>query len=382
MQHLFKQNPTKRGRKIAAVMIFAGALSTALSNVASATVVGELVLVGGQCPAGFIPLDGRTLSQDEYPELAAVLGGRDVIDLPTISPRVSVSQEQGGRSTTRKLNFVVKPIKTRDQAVIDNDIDGPVICEKCNDPKPINGNNPDRGNTGTGGTSGANDLGSLQPQYCIATGGDTPQLVEVGLKYEPGDATQGVPASLEFARVNVSGYAKVPLSFQNGDINLAELAEVNPGIGRPNLSFVLVGENACVAKAVNDDPNGNRQELLYPGELRMSGVQIARGEYQDKLNVPWGNDFNEQSDLLNRGDFTLSQANFSYTNQRDEDGRPGFLAVDIIDDRKLILETRNVTADDFQYRVQAQCGDPGSSYNVYYDPVIRSDGGGGGGYPY
>lgn len=376
MQHLFKKNPTKRGRKIAAVMIFAGALSTALSNVASATVVGELVLVGGQCPAGFIPLDGRTLSQDEYPELAAVLGGQDVIDLPTISPRVSVSPEQGGRNTTRKLNFVVKPIKTRDQAVIDNDIDGPVICEKCTDPKPINGNNPDRGNTGTGGTSGANDLGSLQPQYCIATGGDTPQLVEIGLKYVP-ESQANPRAYLEFARVNVSGYAELPDGFKDGDIDLEQLRKVNPGIGRPNLSFVLVGENGCVAKAVNDTANGDRQTLQYPGELRMSGVQIARGEFQDKLNVPWGNDFIEQSDALSNGTFDFSRANFSYTNQRDEDGKPGFLAVDIIDDRKLILETRNQTPGPFQYRVQAQCGDPGSSYNVYYDPVIRNDGGGG-----
>ena len=381
MQHLFKKNPTQRGRKIAAVMIFAGALSTALSNVASATVVGELVLVGGQCPAGFIPLDGRTLSQDEYPELAAVLGGRDVIDLPTISPRVSVSQEQGGRSTTRKLNFVVKPIKTRDQAVIDNDIDGPVICEKCTDPKPINGNNPNRGNTGAGGTSGANDLGSLQPQYCIATGGDTPQLVEIGLRYVP-ESQQNQRAFLEFARVNVSGYAEVPDGFKDGDIDLDALQKVNPGIGRPNLSFVLVGENACIAKAVNDTANGDRQTLLYPGELRMSGVQIARGVNPVKDQVNWGNDFEEQSRLLGTGDLSLEQANFSYTNQRDENGRPGFLAVDIIDDRKLILETRNVTRAEYQYRVQAQCGDPGSSYNVYYDPVIRANGGGGTGFPY
>ena len=222
-------------------------------------------------------------------------------------------------------------------------------------------------------------LGSLEPKYCIATGGDTPALVEIGLTYAPGERGQG--GELKFTRVNVSGYENIPAGFANGDIDIDALQEQNPGIGRPNVSFVLVGENICVARQVSQDANGNRQEFFYPGELRMSGVQIASFvQDRPKDQIPWGDDFERQSKAAASGD--LSGANFAYTTQQDEKGRFGFVAADIIDDRAIILENRNVTSQDFSYRVQAQCGEPGSATNVYYDPTIRGNGGGGGGFPY
>ena len=112
----------------------------------------------------------------------------------------------------------------------------------------------------------------------------------------------------------------------------------------------------------------------------MSGVQIARGDYDEseKELIPWGNDYEEFSQ--NGRDFT--QANFAYITKRDEEGRPGFVAADLVDERTLILENRNFSVDTFNYRVQAECGSGEDAFNVYYDPVIRSNGGSGGGYPY
>jgi len=341
-------------------------VALALSSPSSATVVGEIVFVGGQCPGGFIPLDGREIDGDEYPELAAVLN-TDVISLPVISPLVDVDSSKNESKPVKQIKFFVSKPGSYSEI---NPIDGPVICtDKCGpNPGNINGNNGGQSGNNGGGQDGDNgrDLGSIQPQYCIATGGDTPPLVEIGLEYAPG---QG---SLEFVRVNVSGYNKLPDGFREGDIDIGELRKLNPGIGRPNISFVLVGENVCVAKTTAGQP--------YPGELRMSGVQISKeGVGMPKDDIPWGDDWEAQSKLLERGEFAVLESDFAYSNQRDEAGRPGFLAVDIIDDRKIILETRNINPASFQYRVQAQCGDPGSAYNVYFDPSIRGDGTGGGG---
>ena len=217
-------------------------------------------------------------------------------------------------------------------------------------------------------------LGSLEPKYCLATGGDTAPLVEIGVRYEP--AMQGPGGELVFARVNVSGYANIPPGFEVGDIDLNALQRANPGIGRPNVSFVLVGENICLAQApVSDDRESIGKGFMYPGELRMSGVQVAKFTTTDKDAILWGDDFEEQAALAAKG--ILSEANFAYTTQRDEQGRFGFVAVDIVDDRAIVLENRNVTNADFSYRVQAQCGEPGSATNVYYDPVLRNNGGGG-----
>ena len=371
MQHKSMKGAVASFTRLAAATAF----SFTLSNAASATSVGEIVLIGGNCPGGFIPVDGRRVLTADYPELASVLNVEDqqYILLPDISPRVSVDPNQENQDPTRsnvspkrELKFVVKP--TRDFAVIDPGT-GIGVCptKGCN----TNGNqpiivNPGQTNDRNPDAGAGRDLGSLSPQYCIAAGGDTPPLIEVGLAYEP--STQ----ELVFSRVNVSGYSDkdLPRNFLQGDIDLGQLIARNPGIGRPNLAFVLVGENVCAAKF--EDDNGN--EVYYPGELRMSGVQIAKRMSSNKEDLMFGDDFREQSALVAQGDF--SQANFAYNNQRDEDGNPGFLAVDIIDDRKLILETRNQTVDEFNYRVQAQCGDPGSAFNVYYDPPLRSNGGG------
>ncbi len=344
-------------------------IAFALGSPASATVVGEIVFVGGQCPGGFIPLDGREIDGDEYPELAAVLN-TDLISLPVIAPRVDIDSSKNENKPVKQIKFFVS--KPGSYSEIDG-IDGPVACtDKCGpNPGNINGNNGGQSGDSGGGQDGGNgrDLGSIQPQYCIATGGDTPPLVEIGLEYAPGQD------SLEFVRVNVSGYNKLPDGFREGDIDLGELGKLNPGIGRPNISFVLVGENVCVAKTTAGQP--------YPGELRMSGVQISKNpENRPKEEIPWGDDWEAQSKLLERGEFAVLESDFAYSNQRDEAGRPGFLAVDVIDDRKIILETRNINPGSFQYRVQAQCGDPGSEYNVYYDPSIRHDGRGGGGSNY
>ena len=290
-----------------------------------------------------------------------------------------------------------------------------------------------------------------------------------------------------FARVDVSGLKYQELvgtgCFENGDLCLDKLAETNPGITRPNVTFRLVGENVCPARELvevtefidcgqtgitdtvqvrelqwdqkqvmdfcdsipnaayhsggfcesvgqgqdkiskrdcrlaggeNGDTRNSQAnspiclppesafemvtrtgggtagaqcevttlaEEFYPGELKMSGVQIARGEYSEseKDIIPWGNDYEEFSQ--NGRDFT--RANFAYITKRDEEGRPGFVAADLVDERTLILENRNFSADTFNYRVQAECGEGDDAFNVYYDPLIRSNGGsGGGGYPY
>ena len=369
MQHKSMKDAVALLTRLAAV----SALSFSFSSAASATAVGEIVLVGGNCPGGFIPVDGRRVLTAEYPELSSVLGVDDeqYILLPDISPRVSVDPNQENQdpassnvSPKRELKFIVKP--TRDYAVIDPGTGiGACPTKGCisnpNQPIIVNPGQGDDRDAGAG-----RDLGSLSPQYCIAAGGDTPPLIEVGLAYEPD--TQ----ELVFSRVNVSGYSDkdLPRNFLQGDIDLGQLIARNPDIGRPNLAFVLVGENVCAAKFVDAQEN----EVYYPGELRLSGVQIAKRTSSNKEDLVFGDDFREQSALVAQGDF--SQANFAYTNQRDEDGNPGFLAVDIIDDRKLILETRNQTVDEFNYRVQAQCGDPGSAFNVYYDPPIRGNGNG------
>ena len=55
-------------------------------------------------------------------------------------------------------------------------------------------------------------------------------------------------------------------------------------------------------------------------------------------------------------------ANFAYITKRDEEGRPGLLK-DLVDERTLILENRNFSADTFNYRVQAECGEGEDAFN-------------------
>lgn len=367
MQHISIRALGALTLRLSAVSIF----SFALSTTASATSVGEIVLVGGKCPGGLIPLDGRQLVTEDYPELSSVLGVDDqqFINLPNIAIQVANNPTQqapgpansptnGNEAPQQELRFVTSPVGGAAAAQ--------ASCGKAGCiSKPIRGGGNGGGSTAPSRGNGQS-LGSLTPTYCIAAGGDTPPLIEVGLEYKPASN------AMVFSRVDVSGYAPadLPADFLQGNIDLGQLIAQNPDVGRPNLSFVLVGENVCAAKGINADGS----VFYYPGELRLSGVQIAKRTSANKADLNFGDDFIEQSALVAAGDF--SQANFAYNNQRDEDGNPGFLAVDIVDDRELIVETRNQTIDEFNYRVQAQCGEPGSAFNVYYDPSLQGNGNG------
>ena len=107
----------------------------------------------------------------------------------------------------------------------------------------------------------------------------------------------------------------------------------------------------------------------------MSGIQISTDLSGDKADVKWGDDFEQQRGLREGG--SIQDAAFVHIAKRDEFGRPGFVAADIVDERTIILENRNTTAQEYRYRVQAQCGEGLSAYNVYYDPRIKTGGGGG-----
>lgn len=48
--------------------------------------VGQILLVAGECPAGYLPADGRTISANEYPELAAVLNESTEVRFAQIDP--------------------------------------------------------------------------------------------------------------------------------------------------------------------------------------------------------------------------------------------------------------------------------------------------------
>jgi hypothetical protein len=61
-------------------------------------------------------------------------------------------------------------------------------------------------NEGDGVVSKPTDFTPFQPQYCVAVGGDTAPLVEVGLTYEQDEGENPYSGSLEFERIDVSGY--------------------------------------------------------------------------------------------------------------------------------------------------------------------------------
>jgi hypothetical protein len=118
------------------------------------------------------------------------------------------------------------------------------------------------------------------------------------------------------------------------------------------------------------------EEQPYPGELLLSGVQIANQYFGDKADIPWGDHFEEQRERLN-GSGAPDKSDFAYITKRDENGNPGFVAADLVDERTLILENRNISGlneGNYNYRVQAQCGENGDEYNAYYDPLIRTSG--------
>ena len=121
------------------------------------------------------------------------------------------------------------------------------------------------------------------------------------------------------------------------------------------------------------------EEQPYPGELLLSGVQIAFEYFGAKEDIPWGDHFEAQRASLKAG-LSPKSSDFAYITKRDENGNPGFVAADLVDERTLILENRNISGltnnGNYNYRVQAQCGENGDEYNAYYDPAIRTGGGG------
>ena len=555
----------------------------------ASTIPGEIILVAGQCPGGFLPADGSQVDLTAYPELAAVVqnsyGGSNAtqqIGLPSVDASsvleddfdyvyedvtslssdasaylVKVSDDRGLRDVIEvEIGKRDKGDWTDPQAFIDfiasfekqtgTTVENYVIrtgsgfslangeavergteasfwfgayctgnngtCAQTNkgiaSVKISDLDKGDRDGSGRpirsiavagyqGSADDSNDRGNVepddfapfQPQYCVAVGGDTAPLVEVGLTYNPSaeDPNEG----LEFTRVDVSGlkYDDLGLDgcFVNGDLCLDQLMEANPGINRPNIAFRLVGENVCRAteyvevtsyepcegagtggtgdngsvtvvsryvwddatlnswcakmggrkfegdnfcesnddgpklnkslcnrlggekgdatnakanspiclppeeayeKVAQRDPNTDPaltkvseqqckvttfEARTYPGELRLSGVQIARAVYG---GYPSDEDWGDHYDLFSTGE-DVSDSAFTYITKRDENGRPGFVAADLVDERTLILENRNVATEEFNYRVQAECGEGDDATNVYYDPTIRHDGKGG-----
>ena len=562
----------------------------------ASTIPGEIILVAGQCPGGFLPADGSSVDLTKYPELTAVVldsygTGEDpgTINLPTASSdavaktfdyvfpdapdmssgatsylvkvndergfreviEVSVSKRGGSTNPQAFIEYIASfeaqtgvtvenyAIRTKQGISLPNG--APVaagtegsywfanFCSGRNGtckqtdrnvetvalsslekgelqvgyPVAVTGGTAgDTGdiNEGDGEASLPPNFAPFQPQYCVAVGGDTAPLVEVGLTYVQGVGENPYSGSLEFERIDVSGYKYDELPdgcFQNGDLCLAELEAVNPGIGRPNIAFRLVGENICRARefvevvtfedcseeltggtnsngdivtvtqldpaydlysfcdilggqvhsseafcesfgegpklnnglcnklggGTGDAQNQNAnspicyppdeafvtveqspstrnfekcsdcpeeppvaqcrvvtyEEQPYPGELLLSGVQIANEFDGLKADIPWGDHFEEQRERLN-GSGAPDSSDFAYITKRDENGNPGFVAADLVDERTLILENRNISGlgdGNYNYRVQAQCGENGDEYNAYYDPLIRTGGGGG-----
>ena len=432
--------------------------------------VGQIVLVAGECPAGYLPADGRVISADEYPELAAVLNEPQEVRFAQIDPIFAgeVSPEPvtdalptpidevlfktvDGSGNTSDLTVGIaytEQYATTDPTqpgtlsnAVDNFLSSARISEKfpglksadyviktlATDKTPSAYYLPDSReltsallaepeaawiqiDTQTGNfvaqeqlkidellelygkgvtTAGVRTLvdsatgaaTSFAPRYCVTSGGDTAPLVEVGLEYVQGPEASG---SLVFKRVDVSGFPTVPQEFLQGDIDLKALEAANPGIKRPNVTFRLVNENVCRAYEEESLPQRVEKSALakvnpdsvYAGELKMSGIQISTDLSSDKADVKWGDDFELQRASLREGG-SIQDAAFAYIAKRDEFGRPGFVAADIVDERTIILENRNTTAQEYRYRVQAQCGEGLSAYNVYYDPRISTGGGGG-----
>ena len=438
--------------------------------------VGQILLVAGECPAGYLPADGRTISADEYPELAAVLNEPTAVRFAQIDPifagdispepttpdgptadalpnpieqvlfktidesgntsdltvGVSYTEQyattdptQPGTLSNAVNNFLATPrisekfpglkaseyvIKTLGTDKIASalylpdgrELTSTMLLEpeaswiqvdsvtgnfvpsepiKIDELLALYGKPSTTSDSRTLVDSATGELTSFAPRYCVASGGDTAPLVEVGLEFIQGPEASG---SLVFKRVDVSGFPVVPQEFLQGDIDLKALEAANPGIKRPNVTFRLVNENVCRAYEEASFPQRVEKSALakvnpdsvYPGELKMSGIQISTDTTSAKADVKWGDDFELQRLNLREG-APIEAAAFAYIPKRDELGRPGFVAADIIDERTIVLENRNTTAQDYRYRVQAQCGEGLTSYNVYYDPKISTSGGGG-----
>ena len=465
-----------RGRHFFHCALMGGLVMTPIwsSSAQANGIVGQILLVAGECPAGYLAADGRTISAADYPELASVLNEPTEVRFAQIDPVFAgdISPEPVDPPTTGSLQSPIEQVlfKTVDEAgntadltvgvsyteqyattdpaqpatlsnAVNKFLTEPRISEKYpglksadyviktleTDKFPsllyladgreltsalllepqaswiridtITGNflpsepiaidellalygKPSAtadSRTLVDSTTGV--ATSFAPRYCVASGGDTAPLVEVGLEFIQGPEASG---SLVFKRVDVSGFPVIPQGFLQGDIDLKALEAANPGIKRPNVTFRLVNENVCRAyEEVGFPQRVEKSQLakvnpdsVYPGELKMSGIQISTDITSDKANVQWGDDFELQRAMLIEGS-AVEAAAFAYIAKRDELGRPGFVAADIVDERTIILENRNTTAEEYRYRVQAQCGEGLTAYNVYYDPRIQTSGGGG-----
>ena len=434
--------------------------------------VGQVILYAGNvCPAGWLAADGSLVSRSDYPALFAVVGETHcvgntcptstVFRVPALTNRFvrgagSASNagsvgDRGGASVTaanlpahaHSLDGVELQgqvytttsdgaIAVPSSSVVLADSNRTAIYAVGSPSTPlaagtavVTGQADD--STGSNETTLDPGGGILPPytymMYCVATGGDTAPLIEVGLTYsevlyDAADETWPTQGSLKVSRINVSGYPLdlVDQCFQdgsglNGILCLDKLNNSNTsGIGRPNIRFTLLGDNVCTAYAYyrtfgSNDPNPGANTNIgttgcsgycrkYPAELQLTGVQIANYDSQyvnNKAAIPWGDHFISQLDNANGA----GSSDFTYTFDRDETGRYGFVEVDRIDERTLVFQSRNVSTDQYFYRVQAKCGfgdvppdaDPQDgfpdadadfvSYYIYYDPTIVNDGRGG-----
>ena len=439
--------------------VLAGALMSVAGGTRAEPLVGEVVLyAGANCPAGWLQADGATYKETQYPELYAALGTTHCASvggcvagdfaLPNLKgrfprgvlPGSTAAGDIGGAAVsaanlpahTHSLDGV--ELSGRVVATtLEGDTEVPSSTTTLGDSNRTAIYKAGTPNTGLAagsavvtGDANTNTLpaydGSpgdeiLPPhvsmQYCVAAGGDTAPLIEVGLQYVE-DLSFPTQGSLVPVRVDVSGFTPTAGNAGdcfvdgNGDVSgnlcLADLAAANPGIGRPNIRFKLVGENACTARARYCFFAGSTStlgcstigwETPYAGELTLTGVQVARIDDPNnppaKSAIPWGNDQFVPA--------VGSSRDFTYTLQQDEQLNYGFVAVDSVDERTLVLEARNINSNkEYAYRLQAKCGDqdvpidldgngfPDSeggqtttgAYYIYYDPSIRNDGRGGG----
>ena len=413
--------------------------------------VGEVVLyAGAYCPAGWLDADGALLSKVDYPELYAAIqdthcnsvGGCSpgTFALPLLSgrfprgvaPSTSAGDAGGAALTAANLpphqhslenvtlsgRLVASSLEGGSEvpgsAKTLGDSNRTAIYKTATPDTPlVDGSVTVSGDANALTESNASITGAterllpphINMRYCIASGGDTAPLIEVGLTYQE---NQSLPwgGVLDPVRVDVSGFTPTAGNTEDcfvdgqgnasGNLCLADLAAANPGIGRPNIRFKLVGENACTAYEVYKAPCFSYSctsgwLLPYAAELRLTGVQVALYDPQNppatKAEIPWGF-IRDGGSIPTPSAGQGATSDFTFSLQEDEFGRGGFIAVDLIDERTLVMEVRNVSTDQYLYRIQAQCGsgDPvwygefsngatgNGAYYVYYDPQIVNDG--------
>jgi len=399
--------------QICSCLVLGSVISTSTN---SEPLVGQIVLFSGpKCPGGWLPANGQFVSVTDYPELYAVIGdtyGQEVglFELPDLQGRFPMGNPNVEKTPLGELGGA--PLRAGNlpqhrHSLNGVTLSGSVIAVPNNGTTATPSDSYSLANSNrtavygsgvpsvaladgsvivTGGlgsetgnnTSTGYDAGYPPYQvlnYCIASGGDTAPLIEVGLSFDASNNT------LSLARVDYSGFDSpnnaVAECVAKGDLCLNAFGP-EYFITRPNVRIRLVSDNACKAFEVLGDKV--REGIIagqnpYPAELRLTGVQIAFFK-PDKSTVQWGDHYLAMREqLITQG--KPSDSSFTYTTRTDANGRPGFLAVDILDERTLVFENRNTVAQDFQYRVEAQCGEGSNAYSVYFDPATRHSGRGG-----